>query len=249
MGARVAFVLPTYEHFGYARKAAKTFVEHTPGPVEIYLIDDASKAWASQDWKDWPKDVMHFHRFQKNGGLTRSWNYGLRLARERGVEFTCCGNSDILFTPGWFDGILQVINLGAHLVGPLTNAPGHRRKQQVKSVIKNYKLTDDPSYLAKIARRLREEVGLSAYRQAGVNGFCMVARTAAWWGGAHDSQYVFNPKFKMTGNEDELQRRWSQKGRTIAISLSSFVFHYRGVSRKGGTRGKQGEGWYRLKKT
>jgi GT2 family glycosyltransferase len=46
----------------------------------------------------------------------------------------------------------------------------------------------------------------------------------------------------MTGNEDELQARWAKKGMKSGVVLSTFIFHYRSVSR--GDKYKWGR-WYR----
>ena len=80
-----------------------------------------------------------------------------------------------------------------------------------------------------------------------LNGFCMAANTETWWAGAHGKEHVFDPgkKFKLTKNEDELQGRWERLKLPVGIVPGSFVFHYRGVSRKGATRGREGKGHFR----
>ena len=75
----------------------------------------------------------------------------------------------------------------------------------------------------------------------------MVSTTDKWWSGAYSEEAVFNPKHKMTKNEDELQGRWMKLGRVVAVSPGSFVWHYRGVTRNS-TKGAQGKGWFRIKK-
>ena len=58
----------------------------------------------------------------------------------------------------------------------------------------------------------------------------------------HTSKGKKNPTPLMTLNEDELQSRWTAKGMKSAIALSTFIFHYRAVSR--GDKYKMGK-WYR----
>jgi len=58
-----------------------------------------------------------------------------------------------------------------------------------------------------------------------------VARTKTWFEGAFDSKHVFDPSHPMTENELELQIRWGFAGRKTAVAASSFVFHYRSISR------------------
>jgi len=55
--------------------------------------------------------------------------------------------------------------------------------------------------------------------------------------GAMSPGLFFNPKDKMTRNEDELMGRWKKLGITSAVACSSFVFHYRGVTRKPSGKG------------
>lgn len=247
MSVQVAVIVPTYNHLNYARAAIQSLVDTTPNSRAI-LVDDASKEWHGQKWEKWPLDIMIKHRFEKNGGLTRAWNEGLRIAKRIGAEFCVCANSDILFTSNWFASIAWALNNGADLAGPLTNAPGHKPMQQIARYIKNYRVRDDRAYLDAIAQRVRSGLGAKAFIPGSINGFCMVAKTSVWWANSFDSVNVFNPAHKMTGNEDELQRRWSKRGKVLAIVPGSFVFHYRGVSRKGGRHGKTGEGWHRISK-
>jgi GT2 family glycosyltransferase len=243
----VVVIVPSFSHFGYAKTTVETALAHTPG-CKVALVDDASPDWKKQDWKKWPLAGMHLHRFARNGGLTRSWNYGLRLARDWGAPYAVCANSDLLFTPGWFEALKASLAAGCHLAGPVTNAPGHNPLQQVARYLPDYKLTDDPRYLAKAAARLGRLFQPGHFVKARLNGYCMAARTDVWWSGTHDKDSVFDPKHKMVLNEDELQGRWKKLGRLAGAVPASFVFHYRGVSRRHGHRGKEGRGWFRKSK-
>lgn len=247
MPGRVLAVVPTYGKFDFALKAVRSFLEHTPGG-KVLLVDDGSPDWKHQKWKGWPGPELcvrvHYNKNDRN--LTRSWNRGLSYAREHRFEFCVVTNSDVLFTPGWWPPLEHALNRGADLVGPLTNAPGHRPKQQVKNYLPDYAVTDEPRYLAKVAARLGE-AATAPFHPCLINGFCLAARTSVWWANAFDSAHVFNPgkRFKMMRNEDELQGRWKKAGRVIALVAESFVFHYRGVTRPGSATGKEAKGWFR----
>ena len=250
MPAKIAVAIPTYNKFAYARRACLSALKHTKSPIRLYVIDDASPKYQQQNWDLWkqgiPDDVLRFHHFEKNGGLTRSWNTALQWAREEGCEYTVCTNSDILFTPHWEEGLLHQLDRGYHLVGPVSNAPGQTNggRQRVGNFFPGYKVTDDAAYLAKVARYLRAKQSLDKIVGGlPINGFFMIAKTSVWWEGAFDDKHVFNPAKKMAGNEDELERRWRKRGFKIGFVPSSFVFHYRSVSR--GDRHKQ-KGWHRL---
>ena len=250
------FVLPTYGEFAYAKLAAESFCRHTPDGT-ILLVDDCSPDYDNVDFMSWQVPIGRFHRFafREWGGLTRSWNHGLRQARELEAEYVLAGNSDLLFTPQWSDALKLGLESGYGLVGPLSNAPGVTAKglQEVQRYDSEYELTDDEKMLGRAADRLRTRYA-GQYVTSPVNGFALFAKTTTWWQHAYDLEHPFrprndfnskgqrNPTPLLTLNEDELQGRWRNAGVLSGIVLSSFVFHYRSVSR--GDRFKK-PGWYR----
>jgi hypothetical protein len=127
----------------------------------------------------------------------------------------------------------------ADLVGPVTNAPGHKPKQQIATILKGYKITDDRTYINQVQHRLLIKNGQELWPGL-INGFCMVAKTSTWFKGVHSPDNVFNPKHKMTKNEDDLQGRWLKQGMQIKICPASFVWHYRSVTRKPSGRCERG---------
>lgn len=241
---KILLAIPVFRQFEYARKAALSGLEHTPDS-SVLVVDDASPDYDRQDWRGWPKENVHRHRFHRNKGVTRSWNFSLRYARDRGFEYAALLNSDVILTPGWFGPIEWALNNGVDLAGPVTNAPGHQDRQRVSHFLEQkYKATDDPAKLAEVAGILAEQHP-QKFKPCRINGFCMVAKTATWWRYPHSPDDVFDPKHAMTRNEDEFQGRIGKKDMVSAAVPASFVFHYRGVSRKGATGGKQGRGWFR----
>lgn len=249
---QVAAVIPTFKHFDYAKRAIRSFLESTPDSLAI-LVDDGSP--------DWPGDLMiktwadprrfRFHRFsQNNKDLTRSWNKGLEIARDNGAVYTVVTNSDVMFVDGWWPSAQFALDNGCHLVGPITNAAGHRQKQSWRNYCVNPLTIDDPLHLAKIASNIRNSHGPKTQIDVkGVNGFCMVAKTSVWWDKPFGPTTPFDPRYKMEKNEDKLAARWRKMDRRIVIVPGSFVFHYRGVSRgSGAIRGDQGKGHFRPKR-
>jgi hypothetical protein len=63
-----------------------------------------------------------------------------------------------------------------------------------------------------------------------VNGFTMAATVETWQAGSFDENHVFNPVYKQTENEMELQLRWGLLGWRTAVAVRSFVYHYKGES-------------------
>jgi hypothetical protein len=247
------FINPMFKKFVYARRAALSFFKHTPislNPVCLVPDDHSPREfWERQDWDAWldgmPTDRVIIKRFPDNNGLTRSWNWGLCRARDLEATYTIAGNSDILFSPGWYEGLIHHLEHGYHLVGPVTNAPGPTNggRQRVHNFYPGYKLSDDADDIAAVAKYLRENIPVENIHRSNINGFFLMARTDVWWSGANGPKHVFDPGHKMTFNEDELQRRWSKMKRKVGFVPSSFIFHYRAVSR--GNRHRHGA-WYRL---
>ncbi len=248
--AEIAFVCPLYNKFAYGRRACLSFLKYTKRSGVVIAVDDASPFYPNQDWDAWragiPENRLVFKHFGENDGLTRSWNFGLTVAKNLGIKYCICSNSDVLFTPGWEEGLVYHLDHGYHMVGPVSNAPGvtNSRRQQVQNYFPGFKLTDDADYLKKVADYLRAKFSTNVIQGVlPINGFFMLAKTAVWWKGAFDETHVFNPAKKMAGNEDELQKRWHKQKWKTGFVPSSFIFHYRAVSR--GDRFKD-RGWLRL---
>lgn len=252
----MAVVIPTYGHFDYARDAVETLLDCTSGVTpHVIVVDDASPDW-SEAWADEVRALgpgVDVFRFEENGGLTRSWNRGLRAAANCRDEYACVTNSDVLFTPGWDLPFLRVLaKCPGALLGPLTNAPGNCPHQYVGHWSKLYANTGDPwseHSRSMVAGELSdnwydEDHWEWEFVEAEVNGFCMVARTYAWSANAYDGYHVFRPRNNfdsagrpnptplMTLNECELQARWKRRaGFVVGFCKASYVFHYRAVSR------------------
>jgi GT2 family glycosyltransferase len=240
------FICPTYGHYEYARAALASFFQHTTDGIAL-VIDDGHpkfrKFWDAR-WN------VVAHHFPDRQGLTRSWNFGLIQARELCAQYTICGNSDILFTPGWSTGptgLLDDDSVG--VIGPLSNAPGLTNTlQNIWDHVPHYQSRDEAVHLAAIAAALALRYSTKAHLAvSAVNGFFMISRTTRWWDGCFDDHHVFNPahRFALIHSEHELQKRLLARGWHSLVSLSTFIFHYRSVTR--GEKFKQGL-WHRRSK-
>lgn len=240
----LAAIIPTYGKLDYALLAVRSLMRTVPGS-KAFVIDDFGPEDPDKVRELEAIPGVSWFRFPNNRGLTRSWNEGLRLAREAGCRFTLCGNSDIVFSSGWYDALIKALNTGAGMVGPFTNAPGHQYAQDVRRYVPDYSASDLPDKIDAVSARLaRLKKPWEAMR---VNGFCMMAQTKTWWRHAYDSDNVFHTgdRYRMIRNEDEFQMRSRKRGLVTAAVPSSFVFHYRGVSRPGSRSGRSGHGAFR----
>jgi glycosyltransferase involved in cell wall biosynthesis len=261
MPIRIAFVCPVYaaeELLDYTLQALTTFFRTTADGVAI-VVDDGSESWTSnledelRAVSKWPGQQLHLYHFPKWGGLTRSWNMGLSIAQQLGVEYAIAGNNDILFPDYWYEGLLAALNNGYDMAGPVSNAPGVSAKglAEVSRYLPDYQLTDNHGYLNEVSKRLRERP--LQFVEAQVNGFFQMAKMSTWVDGKFDAQHFYRPRNThtsrgvkirdplMVGNEDEIQGRWSRLGWKAAVVPSSFIFHYRAVSR--GEKHRKGQSY------
>jgi GT2 family glycosyltransferase len=243
-------IIPSYGHFNYVARTAHSISHHASSSrfqTEFVVIDDGSSEWATVDWTIFPDPNCRKLHFVERAGLTRSWNAGLRIAKENGFEYTVCGNSDLLFSSQWLAPMIRAIDRGFSLVGPLTNAPGHCPWQNVRPFLHRQdgevQIDDSADSLDKISHYLRS-VAVGPI-QCPLNGFCLMARTDEWWKGAFDKHSVFDSSFPLDGNEVELQHRWANAGMISAMVPESYVFHYRSVSRPEGLMGPSARGAFR----
>lgn len=256
-GGELLLVVPTFRHFDYASRTLSTAVESHPG-VRVLVVDDGSPDWPGEAFfSAIAPGRVACHRFAKNDrNITRSWNYGARLARDLGLQYVAFGNSDLKFPVGWWPPVRDVLaDERLHLAGPLTNAPGHRRLQLFSRYLRNFYplgvvplLSDDDKVIAAVLRALSRRFGARPEPMAGhINGFLTIGKTEVLWRHAHDADHVFNPgvRYKMVRSEDELCGRWLTKGLKVGAVPNSYVFHYRGVSRPEGRKGPQADGLFR----
>lgn len=228
---KIGVVIPTYNQFEYAKIAVDSLLANTANCLAI-LVDDGSPDWNKAMWEKYPSNKLLLYRFPKNDkNLTRSWNKGIELALDHRCQVIVAGNSDLKFPPRWEEGLVEALDAGAGSAGPTTNAPGHRTRQNVKLYHPNYKVKDSDAHIAAVSEYLlANHVGHT--EKGPLNGFCIAAKAETWTAGAYSLPHAFfNPKYKMTRNEDELMGRWRKLGFTSVIACSSFVFHYRGVTR------------------
>lgn len=231
---------PQYDAFAELCRASKDFCSSHPplGPTFA------------------PAPAVEFHEFKEHGGLTRSWNHGLAYANTHGFEFCCVANSDVIFAPNWDKGIFDALAFqGLDLAGPVTNTPGNTQEQYVGrySALYRYKYADDLKHIAAVQNELNQ-AQWGRFKRTKINGFCMVALTDKWRKHAYDAEHVFRPRndFYVNGqpnpnplteaNEDEFQHRGAETGLKTGVALSSYVYHYRAVTR--GDKHKKGD-WYR----
>ena len=263
----LAVVMTSCGHLDYARQAILSVCEKSAcRGVHVFLIDDASSDWQPRweqisadfqryDGIDDPLRVLAGNTFPERGGLLRSWNHGLDVAcRAHPFDYICVVNDDVLFTQDWDRHLIEAIEQGGYqLVGPLTNAPGTEPGQNIGRIWPSYEPSDDPLVLENQRRQLLGATNAEApWVDQTLNGFCLFAAREQWLAGRYDVDLnlFFRPRNDLTSKgwpnpdplsclgEYELQRRWHARGWKSGLSLRSFVFHYRSISRGDKYRGQ-----------
>jgi GT2 family glycosyltransferase len=266
---RLCVIVPTYGKFEYAALAITSAIEAAAHvETHVYLVDDASPDFHETISRDVhiPNTIVRnlMERYptrmrlivnRQNMGLTKTWNAGIMAAlRDTRFSFICVTNSDVVFPKNYDNGMVSALRADrVQLVGPVTNAPGTEDEQFVKHYAETYRGPDatnmDDVQLELLAKQATK------IKVASINGFCMMAKASTWEKNMYAPEQPFrdvnpfnskgqpNPTPAMTLQEYELQSRWHKLGLKSGIALSSYVFHYRSVTR--GPRYNKGD-WTRL---
>jgi glycosyltransferase involved in cell wall biosynthesis len=247
---RLSFILPTFGSLRYARLCLESLLKTTSEVrISIVIVDDCTPVgqWNTDWFTDKPDADILWHRFENNGGLTRSWNTGFLIALEhQQPDYIVAGNSDVIVPSNWHHGLINVIESGAMFAGPLTNAPGWTQgnRQAISMYSPASAITSHPSSVENAGQAVRNKYG-NRFVKSPINGFFMFGATNSWLEIAHDTIHVFppvithmpsgrkNPKPLMLAQEDLLNAEVNKRGRYTAAALGSFVYHFRGVSRGG----------------
>ncbi len=247
----IGIVIPVHSTYVYMIDAIHSLYRYRPNDYELRPLVISYSTFRGISPEEMGLDKIKDMRVDfepsehVDRGLTPKWNTGIRMLAQKNCDYIVVTNDDILFTPKWHVPLVDALESNdLALVGPITNAPGHKPVQSIARVLPNYVLSDAPDVLEAQAAEIREAPS-SKYVFSSINGFFMMAKTESWLSGAYSSLNVFNPLYSVAGNEDELQIRWAAQGRRIGFCPNSFIFHYRSVSRPKGLRGINGKGAYR----
>jgi glycosyltransferase involved in cell wall biosynthesis len=180
--ATVLVVIPTYGQFEYAKLTVASLLQSADTQayrIQYLIVDDASSDWNAIDWEQWPEPDCHKLHFEHQAGLSRSWNAGLRFAREGCFHYAICANSDILFPSKWIGPMIEGLKQGFSLVGPLTNAPGHATWQNASAFcnanVGQMPMNDSEESIATVADQISTLP--IAPVEAPLNGFFLMAAT------------------------------------------------------------------------
>lgn len=216
-------VLTTAGRLHFLRDAITTLRD----PIDVLVVDDATppKVRIGAFCK---KHKLHFITKHRAKGLTHSWNLAYQFFKERGYDACVLCNDDVRFSKGFSQGLLQGTKK-FDVVCPVSNKPSGNPglwPQQWLSRYVNVKVTPKCQNRDMIQQLLEKRYGKHPYKDIGnFNGFCFAF-------GRGISKFMVKSDVLFNGQvnakqEILLRRRIRERGGTIGLCLTSYVFHWK----------------------
>lgn len=172
----------------------------------------------------------------KPKGLTNLWNRAYQDFLNSGMEVLLITNNDVIFPKGSIEEMFKVFVIERPIIlGPLSNKPGTGRNQRIENYLCNVNLNiNDPANAQVIQDMLLSTMTKKFVYDEYMNGFCfMLGRNSKRY--MFDTTHLFPPHRVNIGNEDWLCSRinktyGNKAGKNFIICLTSFVFHYKGLT-------------------
>ncbi|MBN2643632.1 MAG: glycosyltransferase, partial [Victivallales bacterium] len=119
----VSIVILTFNQLEYTKKCIASIKKHTPEEHEIVFIDNGSTDGTVKWLRKLAAENSNYRLIEnrENLGFAKGCNQGIEAARG---EYVLLLNNDVVVTPNWLSGMLEVFR-GGHsntgIVGPMTN--------------------------------------------------------------------------------------------------------------------------------
>lgn len=221
-------VFTTANQLEYTTKCYDSFIYHKPESIDVLIVDDASNDGTVEYAR---KQGIRLIDKPKPLGLTDSWNKAYQVFKSEGYKNLILANNDLLIPPGAVESVIQGLDDFA-IVGALSSKKGvhHQPLQAVDHYFDLNDLNpDDPNTYLEISKHVRNIEKEKDYAELShLNGF--------FFGFNRDvikyeleGEKLFDPKYVNVRNEDYLCQIVKEKK---AVSLNSFIYHFKGVSFK-----------------
>lgn len=242
MTSNLMIAITSANNYEYTVKCIESIPDKYKSSIRIY--DDASTEPIAEYCK---KNKIPFCGYGEPKGVTALWNWAHRDFISRpGLTHLLMTNNDVIFSKDSIDNLLDdMINSEAIIIGPLTNKPGSNRIQNILNYSQIDILNDTTEYIDKVHTDFEEKERYQYIPM--VNGFCfLVDRRILNYANSIDN--LIPPHLINVGNEDWLCSEIRMSGeRKIAISLSSYVFHYKAVTTRHCTNSDRNTLWRKNK--
>lgn len=111
MGAKISVVVVTYNRPKDVKETVKSLLSQSREPLEIILIDDASRPPLKLNLHS---QNLKFKRFNKEVGLSNARNYGISIAKGEYIAFI---DDDAIPEKCWIEEIQKGFDKGADILG------------------------------------------------------------------------------------------------------------------------------------
>lgn len=202
-------------------------------PLDVLVVDDASPLPISSDIRNFClANGLEFKTFLEPGGLTRSWNWAYQFFLSNNYDTLIISNDDVRFAEGFSSDFIRGMKK-FDVICPVSNSPTSNRQRFRPQWIDNY--SSLPTSPRKKNRRLIQ-ADIEKHHDKNpflkvktFNGFCFgFGKSIEKF--VYPDGNLFNAGLINTKNEIHLARRVKNKGGTIAVCKTSYVWH-----KKGGT--------------
>jgi GT2 family glycosyltransferase len=202
----------------------------TTVPHTVTIIDDKSNDLTREQLRRYVvgKPWVRLIENPKNLGYTRSANIGLSSSS---AEWVVLLNSDTIVTPGWLEGLFDVVKArpNAVMIGPLSNAASWQSVPDLHDVRggwstnplpEGYSPTDIGQLVTELSPKMFPEATL-------LNGFCTLMRRDV----VEQMGYLDEVAFPMGyGEENDLCLRVRKAGYSLALADHVYVYHVKSAS-------------------
>ena len=251
--SKILLVITTYNESEYTKKCFES-MEHLDEDIDVLVIADCSTDDTVDICNQYGYEVITKDEVK---GLTDSWNLGYQRFKEKnhllyeGYDYLIIANNDILIPIGSLTELLSVFEKWPYtVVVPLSteNGVGHTERQAIDKYYPYFpkEKYDHPDYYQETQKNIldvkekliesNELYQADPIRMKHFNGFFfMMNKNVINY--EYEKDILFNPKFRMTKNEDELN--WSKlipNDDYPAVCRTSFIYHFKGVTARGDLR-------------
>lgn len=214
---KIGVIITTFgSNVVYAKQCVLCFLRHVKYPRYVLLYVNGSDDPRLLNIKsELPGEVeVVVSRTPAPGGLTWTWNDGIRKCLAQHCTTIVLSNDDVIFDHS-ISNILhasETANASNVYFGPVSNKPGNDTNH---------------SQLAK--RPKNKPVYKCTYknRDHNLNGFFLVFPSMTLQHTMFDEDNFFNPKYPFGGNETEWFKRFQSRGGKGMVVPATFVYHYK----------------------
>ena len=218
----VSIAMTCFNQLDYTKNGLKSLIQNTKNQGNIkykfYLLDDCSTDNTYKEFYN--KKNITYYCEEKQMGVNNLWNVACELTKNS--DFLILVNNDVKFSKNWSENLIsEMIKNRAVASGPITNAPGHIKKQNVRIYLNHYDPSNNDDDINSISDQLEN---IKSFHHRTLNGFCMAFNIR--WLNTLDKPIVSSqdPNF---GGEDSLFKQYPCNP---LIVPSSFIFHYKQIT-------------------